>query len=349
MTSAKPNALTPKQEQQLIDLREEYRQIGTSCTPADWEEAEKHITWMYAKLSKKRPKFFRCQSPLQALMEIGIVGDNLRANLWDNLRANLRANLWTNLGANLGINLRANLGANLRDNLRDNLGANNYVTTDLWGQLDSYWIAYYVFPNRYIKKMYSKQNWDTLMAWDGISKSCGWWWAFENAVFISDRFESLHQDGLNRLHNPDGPAMRFRDGYSIYAVNGVVVPEWVIETPEKITPQLIEGEKNAEVRRVMIGKYGWHNFLHNVDAKLIDRDPDPTIGELWRWWEPDGVEVKIIRALNGTPDPETGEEKWYSLRVPINFTLALHANRYTYPVARHLSDDEYRIWNQSRA
>jgi len=313
MTSAKPNALTPKQEQQLIDLREEYRQIGTSCTPADWEEAEKHITWMYAKLSKKRPKFFRCQSPLQALMEIGIV--------------------------------RANLGANLRDNL----GANNYVTTDLWGQLDSYWIAYYVFPNRYIKKMYSKQNWDTLMAWDGISKSCGWWWAFENAVFISDRFESLHQDGLNRLHNPDGPAMRFRDGYSIYAVNGVVVPEWVIETPEKITPQLIEGEKNAEVRRVMIGKYGWHNFLHNVDAKLIDRDPDPTIGELWRWREPDGVEVKILRALNGTPDPETGEEKWYSLRVPINFTLALHANRYTYPVARHLSDDEYRIWNQSRA
>src|SRR3990167_11432694 len=168
---------------------------------------------MYAKLSKKRPKFFRCQSPLQALMEIGIV----RANLGANLRANLRANLGANLGANL----------------RNNLGANNYVTTDLWGQLDSYWIAYYVFPNRYIKKMYSKQNWDTLMAWDGISKSCGWGRAFENAVFISDRFESLHQDGLNRLHNPDGPAMRLRDGYSIYAVNGVVVPEWVIETPEK--------------------------------------------------------------------------------------------------------------------
>src|SRR3990167_5906892 len=329
MTSAKLDALTPKQEQQLLTFREEYRQIGTSCTPADWEIAEKCITWMYEKLGKKKPAFFRCQSPLQAQIEISIVqaniranlrdnlwdnlGDNLRdnlrdnlvanlrANLWDNLRANLqdnlrvnlganlRANLWANLRVNLGDNLRVNLGANLRANLwanlwanlGDNLGDNDYTTTSLWGQLDSYWIAYYIFPNKYIKKMYSEQDWDILMAWDRISKSCGWWWTFENTVFLSDRFESLHQDSLNRLHNPDGPAMRFRYGYSIYAVNGVVIPEWVIETPEKITPELIGVEKNSEVRRVMMMKYGWHNFLGNVNAKLIDRDPDPPIGELW--------------------------------------------------------------------
>ena len=99
----------------------------------------------------------------------------------------------------------------------------------------------------------------------------------------------------------------------------------------------------------MIEKYGWENMLSAVGAKLIQKDTDDFIGELWRWKEPDNVMVQILRVKNGTPDPITGGDKWYSIRVPLNFNRAIDAHRNTYPVTRHLNDDDYRVWNQSRA
>jgi hypothetical protein len=103
------------------------------------------------------------------------------------------------------------------------------------------------------------------------------------------------------------------------------------------------------VRRVMMMKYGWHNYLANVNAKLVNKHADPTIGELWRWKEPDGIDVQILKCLNGTPDPATGGEKWYSLRVPLDIKTALAANRWTYPALRGLSDEQYLVLNQVRA
>ena len=93
--------------------------------------------------------------------------------------------------------------------------------------------------------------------------------------------------------------------------------------------------------------YGWDRWLENVKAKLIDRDPDPTIGELWSFKDVDGVTVKILKVRNGTR--EVDGYRSFSLRVDSDCETALKANRWTYPSCRQMSEQDYRILNSARS
>lgn len=87
---------------------------------------------------------------------------------------------------------------------------------------------------------------------------------------ISDRPCEIHVDEDGELHNPDGPAMRFRDGWSIWAIHGVHVGEQVIHRPETQTLNQIDQEHNAEVRRIRIERYGWQSYLQQKNALVVE-------------------------------------------------------------------------------
>jgi hypothetical protein len=71
-----------------------------------------------------------------------------------------------------------------------------------------------------------------------------------------------------------GPAIKFSDGWKVYAVNGVRIPHWVISDPSRITVARINSERNVELRRILIQRYGWSKYLYKSGAELIDDDVD---------------------------------------------------------------------------
>jgi len=299
------------------------------------------IADFYKRIERDNPLIFFCQSPWQANMEINIsmsnyLGENLRANLganlWANLgamganlRANLRDNLRANLETNLGDNLRANLRENLRANLRANLQDNNaikYNATYLWGQLDASWIAYYLYPHVCIRKMHTAEQMEILSGWNILAQSCNFWWAFDKIVFVSQKFSELHQDSRNRLHNDTGPAMAFGDGYALYAVHGVQIPEYVIVRPQEITVETIHTERNAEVRRVMLDKFGIGRYLRVTHAEKIAGD---NWGELFKIELVGDEPILMVRYLNSTPnEKEVRKEYWHRVHPSLRPIFYVH-------------------------
>jgi len=89
---------------------------------------------------------------------------------------------------------------------------------------------------------------------------------------ISDFPTRLAVDDQRRPHADDGPFCLWRDGSALYAVHGVRVPAWIVETPETITVEAIHAEPNAEVRRVMRQRFGEGRYLAATGAKLIHMD-----------------------------------------------------------------------------
>ena len=150
------------------------------------------------------------------------------------------------------------------------------------------------------------------------------------------------------MHSDDLPAVEFSDGWNVYAVHGVMVDEWIIAHPEQITPEKINAEKNAEERRVMMSKFGWDRMLEQVGAKCVDRHPEPTIGELWKWTEPDNTPMAVIHVQNGTPESD-GSYRWYSLRVRPEFNNVVDAVKSTYPACQNMTREEYLIMNGCRS
>ena len=82
----------------------------------------------------------------------------------------------------------------------------------------------------------------------------------------------LRRDDFGRLHCEDGPAVAYPDGWEVYAVGGVRVPKAVVMEPERLSVQEIKKEGNAEVRRVMVERFGPDRYFLESGAKLIDSD-----------------------------------------------------------------------------
>jgi hypothetical protein len=90
---------------------------------------------------------------------------------------------------------------------------------------------------------------------------------------ISDRPRVLKQNSRNQPHCEDGPFCEWSDGSALYALNGVFVPQWVVETkPEDFTREMITKEINADVRREIVRRVGNRRLLTLLDAKTLDRN-----------------------------------------------------------------------------
>ncbi len=161
---------------------------------------------------------------------------------------------------------------------------------------------------------------------EDLVKSCGWVWWHENVLAISDRPKALNRDDQGRLHCETGPSIAYRDGWSMHHFHGVKVDSYIVENPEKITVKLIESETNAEVRRVMIERYGQAKYLLDSGAKEIHSDD---FGTLYHK-DVDGDEpLVMVKVINSTPEPD-GAFKDYFLRVPPNIKRAREAVAWTF-------------------
>lgn len=105
-----------------------------------------------------------------------------------------------------------------------------------------------------------------------VGAAAGWWWAFDGIAVVSERPLCLHRDEQGRLHCEDGPAIAYPDGFAIYAINGVRLPEYIIMRPEEITVEKIRSERNAEIKRIMRERYGEGRYLADIGAKVLDVD-----------------------------------------------------------------------------
>jgi hypothetical protein len=140
--------------------------------------------------------------------------------------------------------------------------------------------------------------------------SGGWIFPFDNMVVCTNRPSELHRDDRNRLHNANGPALLYRDGWSIHAWHGTRVPDWCIEQPDMITVAKIQAETNQEVRRAMIEAIGGERFVDELGAECVGVDD---YGALYAK-EVDGAKIAYARLINSTPEPD-GSSKIYWLRV----------------------------------
>ena len=80
-----------------------------------------------------------------------------------------------------------------------------------------------------------------------------------------------------KLHRKNGPAIEYQDGFKVYCLNNIRVPEWVVmAAPETITKEQIAQEKNSEVSRAIAERLGWDEYMKRVETVLIHKWFDET-------------------------------------------------------------------------
>ena len=95
-----------------------------------------------------------------------------------------------------------------------------------WG-LD--WPAYFSFLHQVCWLELPGDLWTREAALARSEAAAGWWWPHRRFVLVCERPAELHLEwggpgGVPRLHNPDGPAIRWPDGWAVHALHGRRVP-----------------------------------------------------------------------------------------------------------------------------
>jgi hypothetical protein len=149
-------------------------------------------------------------------------------------------------------------------------------------------------------------------------------WVLRDEVIAVPR-PVLRLEG-ERLHCEDGPAVFWPTGAQFFFWRGVHVPADLILHPKAITVPKIDGEVNAEVRRVMVERYGLTRFLTDGGAAVKHRDET---GVLYQRDLGNDEPLVMVQVRNSTPEPD-GSVKDYFLRVPPTMTTAREAVAWTF-------------------
>ena len=112
------------------------------------------------------------------------------------------------------------------------------------------------------------------------------------------------------MHNDKYAALE-SDVENLYFWHGVLVPAFVIVRPDWITVEHIETEDNAEVRRVMVERYGEDKYIIDSGLKPVAHDD---FGELFRKDFAGDTPLVYVKVMNSTPEPD-GSIKPYFLSV----------------------------------
>ena len=290
--------LTAQQEVLIPQIRDKWLKIGLSTAPSDWEKAKEGVRLAYQFVKLEHPLFVTVKSPMSSILAYILVKGQVRVQVRDQVRGQVWSQVWDQVGYQVWDQVR------------------NFC----YGQHDAELLSFFDF----FKTIGIIKN-----ELDGLflhAQSSGWWLPYKNIAILTDRPNELYQDQQGRLHNPTSMAIKYRDGWGVYAYHGVRVPEKVILHSKHLTVQEIIEEKNVEIRRVMIELYGLSNFLQ--DARTIKIATDQW-GELYRRDISNDEPLVMVKLVNTTPEKD-GTHKNYFHRVPPSTQTPHQALAYIY-------------------
>jgi len=223
-----------------------------------------------------------------------------------------------------------------------------------------YWgVAYAAFFRDVVKLNLPGDTWERSHAYADMM-SAGWLWPHKDFVMVCEPPVQLHMEAapapgqrFPRLHAENGPAILWRDGTALWFMRGVRLTQQIVEQPGTITAEQIRAETNAEVRRVMIDRFGAARYLRAIDAKVRHEDKDQ-YGFARRLLVADIGDTEpltMVEVVNSTPEPigyvpeaeaagvwvGSRWHKVYTLRVPPSMQTAGAALAWTF----ELTGDAY--------
>lgn len=195
----------------------------------------------------------------------------------------------------------------------------NIFNEMIYGSQDAHWLGFYQFFSKEV-------DLDCVKPLEGmieLANHTGWLNVYEDAVVFQHRPEIIKFDAEKRLHCEDGPAIRYRDGYSLYSWHGTRIPSEWITNKSALTAKIAITWENIEQRRCACEILGWAKILKELDSKVIDEDHDPEIGTLLEVTIPNVGKEKFLRVLCGT-------KREFALPVPPEMRSALEAQAWTW-------------------
>jgi hypothetical protein len=141
-----------------------------------------------------------------------------------------------------------------------------FISPYFYGQFDSGYFSFYNFIFEVLKIVNPVSN-----LFNSYIKTteCGLIYPCDDFCVISNKPSKILMSN-GQLHSDGSSAVEYNDGFKVWSLNGVRVPQYLSETPtEKLDLEFFKKEQNADVKAEFIKKYGVQRML-SLGKKMDD-------------------------------------------------------------------------------
>ena len=271
MAEKKPvkQSLTEEDKVLMEVYAERGLKVACGTEPADKPTAEEGVGLIYDAIGHKLPHIVWVSSPLQCAIVSSLIGSSesegdkkFHKLAYQDSKANLQDYVDTFLSSEKGKldNVKKKHRKTMQDSLR------NFC----WGNHEYHWVQFYKFCDE-VNIPYDKSKAAQLPFWEKVDSSAGWWSPYDGVVVMCDRPSAFNIDTNRDLHCENGPAVQYRDGWTIWAIEGHVFDEKVVMRPHEQTLAEINGEENADMKAIRIKRYNWDRYIKDSGMRCIDQ------------------------------------------------------------------------------
>lgn len=351
---------------------DEWRDIRCRTYPADRRRAERAIGETYERISKRRPRFVWCDSPLacarHARKQLLLGETSLLRELQKDLSVTRARSRWIHAAMHWWV--ESQKGPRMSPALMNLIGMLDFF--EFWnvhlgniaplicnaieprmgklrqqafgGQHDAYFAAGFSLLRRLFgDELVAATVGDVwpaaravLSILKELSSSCGWWFPFEDVCFVSERTRAVHHDEHLRLHSADRFALEYPDGWGVCVWHGVSVPTDWIFSRDQVDPSNVIDWEDLHQRRALAEILGWERVLYELSVKLLDGDPTSDGSVLFAGRLPRGPAIRFLQ-----------NEQGHLLRVPLDLDTVQDAKTWTssaeVPGIRMPGESSYRL------
>ena len=241
-------SLTEEQKALFPEYREKWINIGLSIKQSSDEEMKNAMNLVYTCAELKKPKkIIILNSPIECLIAAHIYRQDIK---------------FTNLQKEID-KIRNNLKKNKLNWNEIKSESNNFI----YGQHEAGWLSFYDYF-----KIFKIKELEKLEGLFEMAKHCNWAFCYEDICFVSRKPVLIKRNIRGQLHCENGPALEYKDGFSLWKLNGVDIDKkWILMPREEMNPLEILKDKNVEVRKELINKIGMDDFSKKIPTREIDK------------------------------------------------------------------------------
>jgi hypothetical protein len=166
----------------------------------------------------------------------------------------------------------------------------------------------------------------------------GFRWMHHRFCLVSDFPEILSVNARNQPHAEFGPSHRWRDGFSIWHLNGVKVEQWMAERPpDEIDAREVLKIENVDQRRELILRMSMERVIGQLRPTALDverRDVggeyrllavEMNHGEPWRF-------LQMVNQSTGAVHVEAVPRECHTVRQALNWRRAQNIDHDWFPI-----------------
>jgi len=251
-------SLTKTQEAQIPKYIKKY--VDLASKPTDKKKATKAVQALYKSAGYKKPIVVFGQSPLSTAIMVAMTRILSKGDIAGD-GSQLRSQLYSQLRSQLGSQLDSQLDSQLYSQLRS---INNNWWIIAWWLV---WAGWYAF-GKYIGVEFDNK---ILKIFMDFVTNVSFIIPYEGIAFVSETPKISWEEG--KLHNTEGKAVEYADGYGLYSLFGVNFDEKLFKkvTSKKVTLKTIFSIENMEQRMAGLKLVGVEKLLKSKHATKLDK------------------------------------------------------------------------------